>query len=108
VQTNNATYGKTSLPPQQIQMSRLRAIEHGRTVLVAATSGISAIVAPDGRMIDKSAEFTPDIQVARVPLRTSRTLADRVGAVPEWVFALLGVAAIGVAARTTGLKDREA
>lgn len=108
VQTNNATYGKTSLPPQQIEMSRLRAIEHGRSVLVAATSGISAIVAPDGRMIDKSAEFTPDIQVARIPLRTSRTLADRVGAVPEWVLALLGVAAVGVAARATGLKDREA
>lgn len=108
VQTNNATYGRTSLPPQQIEMSRLRAVEHGRTVLVAATSGISAIIAPDGRMIDKSAEFTPDIQVARVPVRTSRTLADRLGAVPEWALALLGMAAVVVAARTTGLKDREA
>jgi apolipoprotein N-acyltransferase len=108
VQTNNATYGKTSLPPQQLAMSRLRAVEHGRTVLVAATSGISAIIAPDGRVIDESAEFTPDIQVARVPARTSRTFADRVGAVPEWALAFLGVVAVAVAVLTAGRKDRKA
>ena len=30
-------------------MSRLRAVETGRTVLVAATSGLSAVIAPDGQ-----------------------------------------------------------
>ena len=45
VQTNNATYGRTGQPEQQLAMSRLRAVEHGRAVLVAATSGISAIIA---------------------------------------------------------------
>ncbi|GAA4226781.1 apolipoprotein N-acyltransferase [Actinomadura meridiana] len=100
VQTNNATYGRTSLPPQQIAMSRLRAVEHGRTILVAATSGISAIVAPDGRMIDKSREFVPDLQVATVQARTSRTVADRVGAVPEWALAALGLGALCAAAWT--------
>ncbi|WP_433461375.1 apolipoprotein N-acyltransferase [Spirillospora sp. CA-128828] len=100
VQTNNATYGKTSLPPQQIAMSRLRAVEHGRTILVAATSGISAIVAPDGRMIDRSREFVPDIQVASVPARTSRTLSDRLGEAPEWTLALLGLGALCAAAWT--------
>ncbi|WP_233510226.1 apolipoprotein N-acyltransferase [Actinomadura craniellae] len=112
VQTNNATYGRTGMPAQQLAMSRLRAVEHGRTILVAATSGISAIVAPDGRMIDKSGEFVPDIQVARVQARTSRTIADRVGAFPEWVLALLGLAAVAVAARRgaggTGREDEEA
>ncbi|QFG26747.1 apolipoprotein N-acyltransferase [Actinomadura sp. WMMB 499] len=98
VQTNNATYGRTSLPPQQIAMSRLRAVEHGRTILVAATSGISAIVAPDGRMIDQSAEFVRDLQVATVPARTSTTLSDRMGAAPEWAMAALGVAAACAAA----------
>ncbi|WP_233358713.1 apolipoprotein N-acyltransferase [Thermomonospora amylolytica] len=101
VQTNNATYGRTSLPPQQLAMSRLRAVEHGRTVLVAATSGISAIIAPDGRLIDRSAEFVPDIQVAAVPARTAPTLADRLGPWPERALALLAVAAVAVAARRT-------
>ena len=48
VQTNNATFGYTDESAQQLAMSRLRAVEFGRTVAVAATSGISAIVAPDG------------------------------------------------------------
>ncbi|QKW40585.1 apolipoprotein N-acyltransferase [Actinomadura sp. NAK00032] len=100
VQTNNATYGRTTLPPQQIAMSRLRAVEHGRTILVAATSGISAIVAPDGRMLDESREFVPDIQVRTVPARTARTPADRVGAAPEWALAALGLGAVLAAAWT--------
>ena len=93
VQTNNATFGKTSLPPQQFAMSRMRAIEHGRSVLVASTSGISGIIAPDGKVLTQSKEFTPDLQVHSVPLRTSRTLTDHLGAGPEWVLALLGFAA---------------
>ncbi|MEU4822464.1 apolipoprotein N-acyltransferase [Actinomadura citrea] len=100
VQTNNATYGKTSLPPQQIAMSRLRAVEHGRTILVAATSGISAIVAPDGRMVDRSREFVPAVQVAAVPARTARTASDRLGEAPEWALALLGLGAVCAAAWT--------
>ncbi|MDX6741212.1 apolipoprotein N-acyltransferase [Actinocorallia sp. A-T 12471] len=97
VQTNNATYGRTSLPWQQLAMSRLRAVEHDRTVLVAATSGISAIVAPDGTLVDKSREFTPDVQVARVPLRASVTISDRLGGLPEWLLALVGVTGVGLA-----------
>ncbi|MFP5369516.1 MAG: apolipoprotein N-acyltransferase, partial [Actinomycetes bacterium] len=46
VQTNNATFGYTDESEQQLAMSRLRAVETGRTVVVAATSGISAVVAP--------------------------------------------------------------
>lgn len=94
VQTNNATYGRTSLPPQQIAMSRLRAVEHGRTILVAATSGISAIVAPDGRMLAESREFVPDVQVRTVPARTARTLSDRLGEAPEWALAALALGAV--------------
>ncbi|WP_338743401.1 apolipoprotein N-acyltransferase [Actinomadura luteofluorescens] len=100
VQTNNATYGRTSLPPQQIAMSRLRAVEHGRTILVAATSGISAIVAPDGRMVERSREFVPAVQVAAVPARTARTASDRLGEAPEWALALLGLGAVCAAAWT--------
>jgi apolipoprotein N-acyltransferase len=101
VQTNNATFGRTSLPPQQFAMSRLRAVEHGRTMVVASTSGISGIIAPDGRVLDRSREFTPVVQVERVPLRTSRTLSDHLGAAPEWALALLGLAAAVAAAWRT-------
>ncbi|MDW6058598.1 apolipoprotein N-acyltransferase [Streptomyces sp. FXJ1.4098] len=91
VQTNNATYGRTGQPEQQLAMGRLRAIEHGRTVVTAATSGISAVVAPDGTIEQRTKEFTQDVLTARVPLRDGKTVADRVGATPEWVLAMVGV-----------------
>jgi len=94
VQTNNATYGRTSQPEQQLAISRLRAIEHGRAVVIAATSGISAVIAPDGQLLDRSADFTADLLVRRVPLRADLTVADRVGAAPEWALSAIGLLAV--------------
>ncbi|GAA0484058.1 apolipoprotein N-acyltransferase [Streptomyces sp. NPDC046215] len=91
VQTNNATYGRTGQPEQQLAMSRLRAVEHGRAVVTVATSGISAVVAPDGEVVQRSEEFTRDVISARLPLRDATTVADRAGAAPEWALAMVGV-----------------
>jgi apolipoprotein N-acyltransferase len=97
VQTNNATYervgdsGDGGETAQQLQMSRLRAVEHGRAVLVAATSGVSAVIAPDGAVRQQSGVFTPALLVADVPLRDPRTVADRMGVWPEHGLALAGL-----------------
>ncbi|MCF6524599.1 apolipoprotein N-acyltransferase [Streptomyces sp. JJ36] len=98
VQTNNATYGRTGQPEQQLAMSKLRAVEHGRAVVTAATSGISAVVGPDGTVRQRTAEFTRDVLLAELPLRDGRTLADRVGAAPEWALAMVGLGAWAAAA----------
>ncbi|MGW2375277.1 apolipoprotein N-acyltransferase [Kitasatospora sp. NPDC001683] len=97
VQTNNATYAKTGQPEQQLAMSRLRAVEHGRAVLIAATSGISAVIAPDGTVEQRTAELTRAELSATVPLRDGTTVADRVGAAPEWTLAIGGLLACGAA-----------
>lgn len=99
VQTNNATFGRSGETSQQLAMSRLRAVEHGRAVLVAATSGVSAVLAPDGALLTRSEVFTADLLVERVPLRDDRTLATRVGAWPEALLALLALGALLVATR---------
>ncbi len=96
VQTNNATFGFSPEAPQQLQMARLRALEHGRTVLVASTSGISAIIRPDGAVTKRTQIFTRAVLVARVPLRSARTVADRLGTFPELLLVVLAVGA-GVA-----------
>jgi apolipoprotein N-acyltransferase len=98
VQTNNATFGYTDESAQQLAMSRLRAVETGRTVVVAATSGISAIVAPDGTIERSSKLFTPAVFVEEIAQRHSTTVAQRLGAAPEWVLATIGAAALGAAA----------
>ena len=97
VQTNNATFGYTDESAQQLAMSRLRAVEFGRTVVVAATSGISAIVAPDGTITESSQLFTPDVFVEEIAQRSSSTVAQRVGAGPEWALAAVGAGALVVA-----------
>jgi apolipoprotein N-acyltransferase len=102
VQTNNATFGYTDESAQQLAMSRLRAVEFGRTVAVAATSGISAIVAPDGSVTTSSSLFTPDVFVADIAQRSSTTVAQRLGAGPEWVLTALGAGALVV----VGLRRR--
>jgi apolipoprotein N-acyltransferase len=94
VQTNNATFGFTDESAQQLAMSRLRAVEFGRTVVISATSGISAVVAPDGSVVRSSSLFTPATFVSDIAQRHSRTLAARLGAVPEWTLTAVGVAAL--------------
>jgi apolipoprotein N-acyltransferase len=106
VQTNNATFGHTSETYQQLAMTKLRAVETGRTVLQAATTGKSAIIEADGHVDGESgALFTPAILHADVPLSTAKTLAVRLGAVPEYVLAaaaLLGILYAARPRRTSG------
>jgi apolipoprotein N-acyltransferase len=93
VQTNNATFGYTDESEQQLAMSRLRAIEYGRAVAHVSTVGVSALVAPDGSVVDGSGLFTADVLQARLPLRTGTTPARRLGAAPELALAVLGLLA---------------
>ncbi|WP_424809624.1 apolipoprotein N-acyltransferase [Rhodococcus sp. 27YEA15] len=97
VPTNNATFGDTEMTYQQLAMSRVRAVEHGRAVVVAATSGVSAIIGPDGTVHSQTDLFLPEVLVADVPLSTSTTLATRVGPAPEVVLSVLAVGAVGIA-----------
>ncbi|MEO3801891.1 apolipoprotein N-acyltransferase [Nonomuraea sp. B1E8] len=105
VQTNNASYALSNLPPQQLAMSKLRAVEHNRAVVTAATTGISAFVTPDGKVSWQTRELVADMNVVKVPVRTEKTLATRVGAFPEWALMVMGAAAAGVAAWRGGRRE---
>lgn len=85
VQTNNATFGFTDESVQQLAISRIRAVEHGRSIVHVSTVGVSAMITPDGTAHQRSALFTSDVLAADLPLRTERTVADRVGPWPEIV-----------------------
>jgi apolipoprotein N-acyltransferase len=93
VQTNNATFGFTNESVQQLAISRIRAIEHGRSIVHISTVGVSAMITPDGTAHQTSTLFTPAVLAADLPLRTDRTLADRVGPWPE-ILASGGLAAL--------------
>ena len=59
VQTNNATFGHTAESEQQFAISRIRAIEHGRSVVHVSTVGVSGFVAPDGTVSGRPACSRP-------------------------------------------------
>ena len=103
VQTNNATFGHSGETYQQLAMARLRAVEHDRTVIQVATSGKSAMIGPDGRIIAQSgALFTPSIIVRSLPLSTSLTLATRLGEWPEWVLTAVALLALAASLLRSG------
>ncbi|MGB7980381.1 MAG: apolipoprotein N-acyltransferase [Candidatus Nanopelagicales bacterium] len=94
VQTNNATYGRTGQPAQQLAISRVQAIASGRTTLVAATSGLSAIIDEHGKARWQTTEFTQDTTVETVSMRTGLTPAMRLGSTPDLLAAVLLLTAL--------------
>ena len=100
VQTNNATFGYTAESEQQFAISRIRAIEHGRSVVHVSTVGVSGFVAPDGTVSSKTGLFTAEQGLGRPVVRDEVTPADRVGGAPEWLATAALVALVLGSART--------
>ncbi len=98
LQSNDADFeidGQLGETEQQTAMARIRAVESDRTVVYASTTGESTIIAPSGAIIEHSGVWRQAILDARVPLVSYRTLADRIGAWPEYVLVLATVLAFG-------------
>ncbi|MER8045907.1 apolipoprotein N-acyltransferase [Streptomyces sp. NPDC094032] len=95
VPSNNATFGRSEMTYQQLAMSRVRAVEHSRSVVVPVTSGVSAIIRPDGEIVAQTKMFTPDVLVEKVPLRSSLTPATRMGTLPEALLVAVAAAGLG-------------
>ena len=105
VQTNNATYAGTAQPMQQLFIERMRAIETGRTVAVAATSGISAIIRPNGSTTGLMGEQDVGSSVEEVALRGQVTLASRLGGGPVALVCILAIGAV-IAGIVALVRDR--
>jgi apolipoprotein N-acyltransferase len=97
VQTNNATYMGTGQVGQQFAISRLRAIETGRTVVVAATNGISGVIGPDGEVRERAPVSTRTVLQDVVLPPAGRTLALRFGPAVQTVLALVSLVSVLVA-----------
>jgi len=55
--TNDAWFGFSIEPYQHMQIAQMRALETGRYLLRATNTGVTAIVAPDGKIVDKAPMF---------------------------------------------------
>lgn len=68
VQTSNAMFIHTGQIEQQFAISRLRALETGRYVVVASVNGRSGVIAPDGEPVGLVEPRTRDVLVQDVML----------------------------------------
>lgn len=97
VQTNNATYAGTGQLEQQFAISRYRAVESGRSVVIAATNGISGAIEADGSVLAETDQKTRAIVDEEIDLADGTTWGIRIGGWVEIALALLGVALMVVA-----------
>jgi len=94
VQTSNAMFIHTDQIDQQFAISRLRAIETHRYVVVAAINGLTGVIAPDGSVVTSAPPRTMSYAQARVGLYDVVTPAVRIG---PWVGrACVGLVAAGL------------
>lgn len=90
--TNGASFEGTQVQTQQVASSRMRAIETGRWVLQAAPTGFSAVVTPDGEVLQRTAVSERAILYDTVGLRTGETLYVQVGDALALAYAALCLA----------------
>jgi apolipoprotein N-acyltransferase len=96
VPTNNATFDE-SMSAQQLSFARLRAVEHDRYTVVAGTTGISAVIAPDGHEVARTAFFEPAYLDTQVRLKSGLTPATRWGPIIQGLLVAIGVASVAAA-----------
>ena len=93
--TNDAWFGRTSGPEQHLAMYPFRAVEHRIAVVRAANTGISAFIAPSGRIQRRMNLFERGHLTETVPLRSGWTLYGRLGDWPG--LGSLGLTALALA-----------
>ncbi|THD37840.1 MAG: apolipoprotein N-acyltransferase [Sphingomonas sp.] len=97
--SNDAWFGDLG-PPAHLAQAQLRAIEEGLPVIRSTPTGISAIIAADGRIIDSIALHKTGAIEAPIPPRFAPTAFSRLG---NWmvglVSALLLLTAIAIRRR---------
>jgi apolipoprotein N-acyltransferase len=96
VPANNANFNQM-MSEQQLAFSKLRAVELDRYTIVASNVGISALVTPDGRELQRTRFFTPGYLDNQVRLKTSMTPAARWGPLVQGVVVVAALAVLFVA-----------
>ncbi len=89
--TNGSSFEGTIVQTQQIASSRVRAIETGRWVLQAAPTGFTAVISPDGDVMQRTAVSEQAVLRATVERRSGLTWANRLGVWPATLLALVAL-----------------
>jgi len=100
--TNDAWYGTTSAPHQHLAMAAFRAVENRRYLVRAANTGITAVVDPWGRVLERTRLFDTTVLVREVPLVAETTFYTRHGNVFAQACAAFALALVCATFRRGG------
>lgn len=103
--TNDAWYGRSSMPYQHFHMTVFRAIENRRALVRSANTGISGFIDPAGRVISRSALFKEAVMTQAVPLLKTQSIYSRTGDFFAWIC-LSAVLIVGLFSLTKGYKKK--
>lgn len=92
--TNDGWFGDSIEPHQHIQMARMRAMETGRFLLRSTNTGLTAIVAPNGKMIQQLPLFEVGVLRGEITPMAGLTPYARIGDRPVLIF-LVGLLIVG-------------
>ena len=99
--TNDAWFGRSAAPAQHLAMAVFRAVENQAYLIRAANTGISAVVAPDGRVVRSSGLFTREILSAGITPRSAVSFYTRYGNLFAW-----GTVGVALAVAIASLRSR--
>ena len=85
VQTNNATFANSGQSAQQLNISRIRAVENNRWIVSVSTTGVSAIIDNFGVIQQITKQNTASFVYENVKLNSQETLASKMG---NWTFSI--------------------
>ena len=93
--TNDSWYGNSVEPMEHLVLASFRSIEHRRTLVRAANTGISAIVDPVGRIDNRTTQWTKASLIGKIPLMQIRTGYAMLGDWLGWICTLIAMLGLG-------------
>jgi apolipoprotein N-acyltransferase len=92
VQTNNATFANSGQSAQQLNISRIRAIENNRWLVSVSTTGVSAVVDNQGNVVAETKLNKPEYLNASVGIIEKESVFHRLGAISGIFIILMSLA----------------
>jgi apolipoprotein N-acyltransferase len=94
--SNDGWYGETSAPFQHLDMTRMRAIENHRWLLLSTNSGTTASIDPLGRVVKQADRNVRTAMVAPFDIDNESTFYSRNGDLFAWVCVVISLVVLFV------------